>query len=165
MVDGEAELAEDVEVVVERRGQGLQHLALQGHELAALPAVLVDVLHAEATHIEAQAQVARTQHIVQVGHVGELLGHEAAVERVQPSHAVVLATDVGLHEADVRRQVLEERTGEGAAEHGDAHLGVLHGQRVDHGHDHGHVAQRREADDEDMLSAIHLFDYRFSTSD
>ena len=125
---------------------------------ASLPfaAVLIDMFHAEATHVEAHAQILRAKHIMQVSHMGELLGHQSAVERVESFHPVVLTLDVCLHEADIRCEVFEQRSGVSPTENGDAHIGILHSKRVDHGYNHGHVAQGGKAYDEDVLT-FHLF--------
>ena len=81
---------------------------------------------------------------------------QSAVERVESFHPVVLTLDVCLHEADIRCEVFEQRSGVSPTENGDAHIGVLHGKRVDHGYNHGHVAQGGKAYDEDVLT-FHLF--------
>ena len=64
---------------------------------------------------------------------------------------MILARQVGLHETHIGCQSFEQRTGKRAAQHGDAHIGILAGQRADDRNHHGHIAQGREPDDKYML--------------
>ena len=116
-------------------------MVLRG-ELFAQPPVLVDVGHPVSFDVESHAQVFGAQHVVEVGNGREVLSCQAPVQGVEPPYAVVLVLHVGLHEADVGRQVFKESPGVASAEHCYAHVGVGLGQRVDHGHGHGHVAER-----------------------
>ena len=88
---------------------------------------------------------------MQVGNGREMLGREPPVKGVEPPYALVFPVDVGRHEAHVGGQMLEERPGKRAREHGDAHVGILPGQGVDHRHRHGNIAQGGESDDQKVF--------------
>ena len=88
---------------------------------------------------------------MQVGNVCKLLGCQTTVEGVHSLDAVILHLQVGLHEVDIGCQILKQRTGKRTAEHRDAHIRILLGQRIDNGHRHSHIAQRRESYDENMV--------------
>ena len=105
------------------------------------------MLNTETTHVETQTQIAGPQHIVQIGHMGKLLCHQTTVEAVQAAHTVVFTLEIGLHETDIRCQVLKQRTCKRSAEHGDTHIRVLHGQRIDHRHHHRNITEGGETYD------------------
>ena len=75
--------------------------------------------------VEAQTQIARTQHTMQVGHGGKLLGSQATVEGVQSSDTMIFVLDISLHEVDVRCQVGKQRTGKSSAQYRKAYVRVL----------------------------------------
>ena len=137
-----AQFVEHLRIVVERGGQLLQNLVFRPHQVAFILAVLVDMPHlGDIVKLESQSEIFRAEHIMQVGHCREFLGREPAVERVEPLDALVFLLQVGFHEEDVGMQILEQRTGEGPAEHGDAQVGIGLGKAVNDGHHHGGVAQ------------------------
>ena len=109
--------------------------------------VLVDVCHLEPVDMKPHAQILGAQHIVEIGDGSKLLGGESAIEHIESMQAARLFLDVSLHESYVGSQILKKGAGKWLAQHRDAQMWVLLGQRVDHGHRHGHVSHRREPDD------------------
>ena len=120
-------------------------------DVAPATAVLVKVSHLVVVQVEAHAQILRSQYAMQVGHRCELLGSQSAIEGVESLDASIFALDVSFHEVDVRCQIGKQRTGKGSAQHRDTDVWILLCQRVDHGNHHGHIAQCRKPNDEDML--------------
>ena len=87
-----------------------------------------------------------------VGNGSEVLRHETAVESVESLYAVIFPLEVCLHESHVGSHLFEERPGEGSAQNRYAQVWILSCQGADDGHEHGHVAERREAHYQEMLS-------------
>jgi hypothetical protein len=48
----------------------------------ALGAVFVDVFHPISSEIKPEPQVARPQHVVQIGHGGDILSGDTLIERI-----------------------------------------------------------------------------------
>ena len=129
----------------------MHNLLVVLRQLPTLFAVLADMLHTVVAYVEPHAEVFRAQHVVEVGNLGELLGHQSAIEGVEAPHATILMLEVGLHEVHVGSQVSEQRSGEGAAEHGNADIGILCRQCPYHGDGHCYIAQCGEPYDQYML--------------
>lgn len=116
--------------------------------------MLVDVLHlymVGETDVEPCSDILCTQHIVEIGDGSEVLRHQPPVELVESVHPLVLAIDVGLHEEEVRREVLKERPRKGTAEDRKSHIRVLLCRRHHYWHGHGHIAYCRQSYYENVL--------------
>ena len=148
---GETQTLQHVSIVLEGGGLLDELLVIGSCQPVATLAVLVDMCHLVTAEVEAHAQEFRAQHVMQVGNMRELLGGKPAVEGVQSLDAMVLPLQVSLHKADVRGEVLKERTCEAAAQHGHPHVRILTSQGIDYGNGHGDISQGREADDEDVV--------------
>ena len=145
------QLLQHIHIVSERCGLLHQEFVRHGREAFAPVAVLVDVRHTVMVDVEPHAQVVGAQHVVKISHGSEMLGCQAAVEGIEPLDPMIFLAHIGLHETDIGGQTVEQRTGHGTAEHGDAQVGVLPGKRINHGHRHGDVAECRETYDKDMF--------------
>ena len=154
--DGVAQFGEDIQVVLEGGGLLHQFLVVEVDELLLAFAVLVDMSHLVVAQVEPEAQILRAQYVMKVGHGGELLCRESSEQGVQAFQPFVFLLHVGFHEIDIGSQVLEKRTGEGAAEHCDAQVGIVLCQGIDYGYSHGYIAESREPYDEDMVF-LHFF--------
>ena len=64
---------------------------------------------------------------------------------------MILLLEVCLHEIHVGCQVFKEGACKGSAQHRDTHLRIGLSKRIHHGHSHGHIAKRRESDNEQMV--------------
>ena len=101
---------------------------------------------------------------MQIGHMCELLGHQSPIEGVQSFHTVILVLHVGSHEVHVRSKVFEKRTDKRTAQHRYAYIRIFFGQCFHHRNNHRHVAQCRESDDQNVLSALHTHHFLLSTN-
>ena len=120
-------------------------------QLPALFAVLADMLHTVVAYIEPHTKVFRAQHIVEIGNLGELLGHQSAIKGIETPHTTILLLEVSLHKVHIGSQIIEQGSGKGAAEHGNPDIGILCRQCPHHGDGHCHIAQCGEPYDQYML--------------
>ena len=74
-----AQLGKNVGIVLKSSGQGLHHLVGGSHQPLAFRTMFVDMFHPIASQIKPQSQVARPQHVVQVGYGRDILSHDALV--------------------------------------------------------------------------------------
>ena len=78
---------------------------------------------------------------MQIGHLGKLLGNQSAIKCVKSAHTMILLGEIGLHEINIGRQIVEQGASELTAKHRDAYIGILLSQRPDYRHHHGHIAK------------------------
>lgn len=100
---------------------------------------------------EAHPQVLAAEHVVQVRHGIDAQRTQLGKEAVQSADALMPSLQVSPDETDIRRHPLKQRTHELPAQHSDAQLRMLTGAGVDDRDGHCHIAQRREAYDEQMF--------------
>ena len=79
---GIAQLGKNVGIVLESRRQRHQPFVCLCHQFLAFVAVFVDMFHPITPKVEPQSQIARAQHIVQVGHGSDVLSNDALVQLV-----------------------------------------------------------------------------------
>ena len=95
--------------------------------------------HTIAVEVKSHTQVIRPYDIVQISDRREVLGSQTAVERIETLQSMIFISQVRLHKSHVWRQVLKQRAGKRLGQHGDAHVGILLCQRIDHRHRHGDI--------------------------
>ena len=127
--DGIAQLRQYIGIVLEHGGLLFEHLARRLDQLSLTMTVLVDMSNLVASHVEAETQVFRAQHVVEIGHGSEMLSGEPSEKGVKAFHSMVLCLQVGFHKPHVGSQVLEKRTRKLAAQHGDAQVRILLSER------------------------------------
>ena len=120
--------------------------------------MLVNVLHSVTTQVETQAQIAGAKHAMEIGNGSEILGCKSTVKRIKPLDTMILHFQVCPHKTYIGSQILKERTGKRLAQHRNTQMRILLCQRIDHRHDHSHVAHGRKTNYQDMFS-FQLADY------
>lgn len=154
IVEDEAQTAQHVAIthdgMFERRGGRIR--TPQPEPLLDTP--LVDARRRHSVQPEQQADDARTQHPVHVGHGVDSPPPRLAGQTQQPEHPLVAACVVGFQKIDV--QPREERLEERPREHRNANVGVRFAQCAKGVRHHRHIAHRRIADHQNMSRQLSI---------